>query len=158
MNFAEIKELLELFEAGSIRELDLNQGDLSLYLNKNEESRPMVQETSAPVVAATPVNEVAVPTTVESTPVASAPETSVVEAEGKAVTAPIVGVIYTSSEPSAPAFVKVGDKVAVGDTLCIVEAMKMMNNFEANKDGVVSGIKFESGDTVSKGDVLFLIN
>ena len=157
MNFAEIKELLELFEAGSIRELDLNQGELSLYLNKNEESRPMVQENSAPVVAATSVNEVAVPTTVESTPVASAPETSVVEVEGKAVTAPIVGVIYTSSEPSAPTFVKVGDKVAVGDTLCIVEAMKIMNEIKSDVAGTVTEILIKNEDVVEFGQALFRI-
>ena len=157
MNFAEIKELLELFEAGSIRELDLNQGDLSLYLNKNEESRPVVQETSAPVAVATPVNEVVAPTVIESTPVASAPEAPIVEAEGTAVTSPIVGVIYTSSEPSAPAFVKVGDKVAVGDTLCIVEAMKIMNEIKSDVAGIVTEILIENEDVVEFGQALFRI-
>jgi acetyl-CoA carboxylase biotin carboxyl carrier protein len=137
LNFSEIKELLELFEAGSIRELDLNQGDLSLYLNKNEDSRPVVQESApqAPVAESKPA----------------------VEAEGTAVKSPIVGVVYTSSEPSAPSFVSVGDKVAVGDTLCIVEAMKIMNEIKSDVAGIVTEILIENEDVVEFGQALFRI-
>ncbi|MFW7359622.1 acetyl-CoA carboxylase biotin carboxyl carrier protein [Vagococcus fluvialis] len=155
MNFAEIKELLELFEAGSIRELDLNQGDLSLYLNKNEDSRPVVQESAPQMVAApaqvvpsAPVEAVQAPV-VESKPA--------VEAEGTAVKSPIVGVVYTSSEPSAPSFVSVGDKVAVGDTLCIVEAMKIMNEIKSDVAGIVTEILIENEDVVEFGQALFRI-
>ncbi|MBO0443993.1 acetyl-CoA carboxylase biotin carboxyl carrier protein [Vagococcus fluvialis] len=152
MNFAEIKELLELFEAGSIRELDLNQGDLSLYLNKNEDSRPVVQESAPQMIAA--------PTQIASVEAAQAPVVEskhAVEAEGTAVKSPIVGVVYTSSEPSAPSFVSVGDKVAVGDTLCIVEAMKIMNEIKSDVAGIVTEILIENEDVVEFGQALFRI-
>lgn len=152
MNFAEIKELLELFEAGSIRELDLNQGDLSLYLNKNEDSRPVVQESAPQMIAA--------PTQIASVEAAQAPVVEskhAVEAEGTAVKSPIVGVVYTSSEPSAPSFVSVGDKIAVGDTLCIVEAMKIMNEIKSDVAGIVTEILIENEDVVEFGQALFRI-
>ncbi|WP_288393725.1 acetyl-CoA carboxylase biotin carboxyl carrier protein [uncultured Vagococcus sp.] len=152
MNFVEIKELLELFEAGSIRELDLNQGDLSLYLNKNEDSRPVVQE-SAPQMVATPTQ--IAPVEAAQAPVAESKPA--VEAEGTAVKSPIVGVVYTSSEPSAPSFVSVGDKVAVGDTLCIVEAMKIMNEIKSDVAGIVTEILIENEDVVEFGQALFRI-
>ncbi|MCM2140153.1 acetyl-CoA carboxylase biotin carboxyl carrier protein [Vagococcus fluvialis] len=152
MNFAEIKELLELFEAGSIRELDLNQGDLSLYLNKNEDSRPVVQE-SAPQMVAAPAQIAPV----EATQAPVAESKPAVEVEGTAVKSPIVGVVYTSSEPSAPSFVSVGDKVAVGDTLCIVEAMKIMNEIKSDVAGIVTEILIENEDVVEFGQALFRI-
>lgn len=155
MNFAEIKELLELFEAGSIRELDLNQGDLSLYLNKNEDSRPVVQE-SAPQTVTAPTQVVpSAPVEAAQAPVAESKPA--VEAEGTAVKSPIVGVVYTSSEPSAPSFVSVGDKVAVGDTLCIVEAMKIMNEIKSDVAGIVTEILIENEDVVEFGQALFRI-
>ncbi|MFI3622222.1 acetyl-CoA carboxylase biotin carboxyl carrier protein [Vagococcus fluvialis] len=155
MNFAEIKELLELFEAGSIRELDLNQGDLSLYLNKNEDSRPVVQE-SAPQMVAAPAQVVpSAPAETAQVPVVESKPA--VEAEGTAVKSPIVGVVYTSSEPSAPSFVSVGDKVAVGDTLCIVEAMKIMNEIKSDVAGIVTEILIENEDVVEFGQALFRI-
>lgn len=155
MNFVEIKELLELFEAGSIRELDLNQGDLSLYLNKNEDSRPVVQE-SAPQMVAAPAQVVpSAPAETAQVPVVESKPA--VEAEGTAVKSPIVGVVYTSSEPSAPSFVSVGDKVAVGDTLCIVEAMKIMNEIKSDVAGIVTEILIENEDVVEFGQALFRI-
>ncbi|MBO0428914.1 acetyl-CoA carboxylase biotin carboxyl carrier protein [Vagococcus fluvialis] len=155
MNFSEIKELLELFEAGSIRELDLNQGDLSLYLNKNEDSRPVVQE-SAPQTVTAPTQVVpSAPVEAAQAPVAESKPA--VEAEGTAVKSPIVGVVYTSSEPSAPSFVSVGDKVAVGDTLCIVEAMKIMNEIKSDVAGIVTEILIENEDVVEFGQALFRI-
>jgi acetyl-CoA carboxylase biotin carboxyl carrier protein len=155
LNFSEIKELLELFEAGSIRELDLNQGDLSLYLNKNEDSRPVVQE-SAPQKVTAPTQVVpSAPVEAAQAPVAESKPA--VEAEGTAVKSPIVGVVYTSSEPSAPSFVSVGDKVAVGDTLCIVEAMKIMNEIKSDVAGIVTEILIENEDVVEFGQALFRI-
>lgn len=155
MNFAEIKELLELFEAGSIRELDLNQGDLSLCLSKNEDSRPVVQESASQMVA-TPTQE-APSAPVEAAQAPTAENKPFVEAEGTAIKSPIVGVVYTSSEPSAPTFVSVGDKVAVGDTLCIVEAMKIMNEIKSDVAGIVTEILIENEDVVEFGQALFRI-
>ncbi|HCM88729.1 MULTISPECIES: acetyl-CoA carboxylase biotin carboxyl carrier protein [Vagococcus] len=156
MSFTDIKELLELFEAGSVRELDLKQGDLSLYLSKNETSRQVQQMSPSQPIA------VEVPTASENNPVvkpiiAEAQAQVVPAAEGEVVTSPIVGVIYTSSDPSAPKFVNVGDKVAVGDTLCIVEAMKIMNEIKSDVAGVVTEILIENEDVVEFGQALFRI-
>ena len=159
MNFSEIKELVELFDAGSIRELDLKNDAFSLYLNKNEMSRQTVSQV---VAAPAPIAETV------ATPVAAPVATQDVKAEevsapvsasaGQEVTSPIVGVIYTSSEPKAPNFVSVGDTVKVGDTLCIVEAMKLMNEVKSDKSGKISKVLVKNGDPVKKGDKLFLID
>lgn len=155
MNFTEIKELVELFESGSIRELDLKQGDLALYLNKNESSRPVAQEAAQ--ITAAPVAEVApvVTETVAPTPVVD--NAPVTEAEGEAITSPIVGVVYTANDPASPNFVNVGDKVAVGDTLCIVEAMKIMNEIKSDVAGTITEILIENEDVVEFGQALFRI-
>ena len=152
MSFSDIKELLELFEAGSVRELDLKQGDLSLYLSKNETSRHV-----QPMISAQPI-AVEVPIAPENNPVVKPTIAEVVPVvEGEAVTSPIVGIIYTSSDPSSPKFVNVGDKVAVGDTLCIVEAMKIMNEIKSDVAGVVTEILIENEDVVEFGQTLFRI-
>ena len=161
MNLSEIKELLELFDSGSIRELDLKQGDLALYLSKNETSR-VAQTESINVQQEVPVAPVVQPAVVTQTAsVPSEPEVATKEttdAVGELVTSPIVGVVYTSSDPSAPSFVNVGDKVAVGDTLCIVEAMKIMNEIKSDVAGTVTEILIENEDVVEFGQGLFRIN
>ncbi|MFC6346343.1 acetyl-CoA carboxylase biotin carboxyl carrier protein [Vagococcus carniphilus] len=154
MNFSEIKELLELFESSSIREMDLKKEDLSLYLNKNEMSRQVVTETQAtPKIEKTQPSEAEAPVK-ETVAVTEQPT----EAQGETVNAPIVGVIYTASDPSAPAFVQVGDKVSVGDTLCIIEAMKIMNEVKSDVAGTVTEILIENEDVVEFGQALFRIS
>ena len=154
MNFSEIKELVELFEAGSIRELDLKQGDLALYLNKNETNRQVAQ---APVATKEVVVE-APQAVEETTPAAPAVETKVeTVAEGEAITSPIVGVVYTANDPASPAFVNVGDTVKVGDTLCIIEAMKIMNEIKSDVAGVVTEVLIKNEDVVEFGQTLFRV-
>ncbi|MFW7433377.1 acetyl-CoA carboxylase biotin carboxyl carrier protein [Vagococcus carniphilus] len=154
MNFSEIKELLELFESSSIREMDLKKEDLSLYLNKNEMSRQVVTETQATSkIENTQTSEAEVPVK-ETVSLTEQPT----EAQGETVNAPIVGVIYTASDPSAPAFVQVGDKVSVGDTLCIIEAMKIMNEVKSDVAGTVTEILIENEDVVEFGQALFRIS
>lgn len=154
MNFSEIKELLELFESSSIREMDLKKEDLSLYLNKNEMSRQVVTETQAtPKIENTQTSEAEAPVK-ETVSLTEQPT----EAQGETVNAPIVGVIYTASDPSAPAFVQVGDKVSVGDTLCIIEAMKIMNEVKSDVAGTVTEILIENEDVVEFGQALFRIS
>ena len=154
MNFSEIKELLELFESSSIKEMDLKKEDLSLYLNKNEMSRQVVTETQAtPKIEKTQPSEAEAP--IKETVSLSEQPT---EIQGETVNAPIVGVIYTASDPSAPAFVQVGDKVSVGDTLCIIEAMKIMNEVKSDVAGTVTEVLIENEDVVEFGQALFRIS
>ncbi len=144
MNVSEIKELLELFEAGSIRELDLKQENIALYLNKNEMNRaiPTVKSVDQQL---NPQQEILpnIPP-VETAALVEEP----VEVKGETVNSPIVGVVYTSSEPQAPAFMKVGDKVSVGDTICIIEAMKIMNEVKSDKAGTITEILINNEDVV----------
>ncbi len=80
------------------------------------------------------------------------------EEEGYAVTAPMVGTYYSASSPGSPPFVQVGDRVSEGDTLCIVEAMKMMNQIEAEVSGTIKSIRVQNGDPVEYGQILFVID
>ncbi len=80
------------------------------------------------------------------------------EEEGYAVTAPMVGTYYSASSPGSPPFVQVGDRVSEGDTLCIVEAMKMMNQIEADVSGTIKSIRVQNGDPVEYGQILFVID
>lgn len=154
MDFSEIKELLELFESSSIREMDLKKEDISLYLNKNEMSRQVVTETqTTPIIEKTQMSEAETPVK-ESVTLTEQPTV----AQGETVNAPIVGVIYTASDPAASDFVQVGDKVSVGDTLCIIEAMKIMNEVKSDVAGTVTEILIENEDVVEFGQALFRIS
>jgi acetyl-CoA carboxylase biotin carboxyl carrier protein len=91
-------------------------------------------------------------------PAAEAAAHSEPEEEGFAVIAPMVGTFYSAAAPGAAAFVQVGDRIAVGDTLCIIEAMKMMNQIEADVSGVIKSIRVQNGDPVEYGQILFVID
>lgn len=149
MEFAELKELLAQFDGSSIREFDLNKGEFHLYLSKNEQSVKSSQPVSAP----------AVPVTVESVEAVAAivQPTEVAVEVGQTVDSPLVGVAYLSGAPDEPAFKQVGDTVAVGDTLCIVEAMKIMNEINSDVAGTVAEILIENEDVVEYGQALFRI-
>ena len=148
MNISEIKDLLAQFDASTLREFSYKNNGEELNLSKNQTSS----------VAATPVAPVAAPAAVETpaTPVeeASAPAQA---AEGEVVESPLVGVAYLSPSPEKPAFVSVGDTVKKGQTLLIVEAMKVMNEVPAPKDGVITEILVANEEVVDYGKGLVRI-
>ncbi|WP_314061033.1 acetyl-CoA carboxylase biotin carboxyl carrier protein [uncultured Vagococcus sp.] len=148
MEFAELKELLAQFDDSTIREFDLNNGDFHLYLSKNEQR--VTQPLPVPV-AQPPAVE-----TAEAIPAPVQPAEVAVEA-GQTVDSPLVGVAYLSGAPGEPAFKQVGDTVAVGDTLCIVEAMKIMNEINSDVAGTVTDILIQNEDVVEYGQALFRI-
>ncbi|MBP1041928.1 acetyl-CoA carboxylase biotin carboxyl carrier protein [Vagococcus sp. BWB3-3] len=151
MEFADLKELLVQFDESTIREFDLNKGDFHLYLSKNEQR---VSAQPLPVaVGQTPAVETA---EVISAPVQPADVAVAVEA-GQTVDSPLVGVAYLSGAPGEAAFKQVGDKVAIGDTLCIVEAMKIMNEINSDVAGTVTEILIQNEDVVEYGQALFRI-
>lgn len=147
MEFNELKELMELFSKSDIDELDLQQEKISLKLAKKKETL-----VAAPMAAA------AAPVAVSSaspSPVAAA---AVNEDEGLVfVKSPIVGTFYRSPNPNSEPFVKVGSNVHVGMTLCIVEAMKLMNEIQSDLDGVVVKVLVENGQGVEFGQKLFAV-
>lgn len=156
MDFKELKELLTIFDDSSIREFSLDKDEFNLYLSKNEQGRPVTEPVETP---SQQVLTDVQPVTSQPLPQrdTSGVSQEAVTAEGKTVDSPIVGVIYLSSSPDEPVFKKVGDQVAVGDTLCIVEAMKIMNEITSDISGTITEILIENEDVVEFGQALFRI-
>ena len=161
MNLNEIKDLMAQFDQSSLREFSYKNGQDELQFSKNEAR--IVSEAPAPVplapaaVVASPA--VSAPSTPVESPVAeaSAPAESTVAPEGDVVESPLVGVAYLAAGPDKPAFVTVGESVKKGQTLVIIEAMKVMNEIPAPKDGVVTEILASNEEMVEFGKGLVRI-
>ncbi len=146
MDIRKVKKLIELLDESGIAEIEITEGEESVRISRYSAHAPVA---AAPAVAA--VAPVAAPAAVPA-PV------EVVEDDGFEVTAPMVGTFYSSSSPGAAPYLQVGDRVNEGDTLCIIEAMKMMNQIEADVSGVVKSIRIQNGEPVEFGQVLFVID
>lgn len=143
MDIRKIKKLIELLEESDIGELEIKEGEESVRIsrgNNHLQVAPMMHAYPAMPAPAAPVAPTAAPAPAVE---ASAPVTS-----GHAVKSPMVGTYYASPSPGANAFVKVGQQVKVGDVVCIIEAMKMMNQIEADKAGTIEAILIEDGEPV----------
>lgn len=147
MDIRKIKKLIELVEESGISELEITEGEESVRIHRGGGQ-------AAPVQYAAPVQAVAAPAPAAA-PVAEPSAPSV--PSGHVLSSPMVGTFYRSSSPDAKPFVEVGQKVSVGDTLCIIEAMKMMNQIEADKAGVIKQIMVENQDPVEFDQPLFVI-
>ena len=152
MDIRKIKKLIELVEESGITELEVQEEEGTVRISRAAPAvaPAAVQYAAAPVVAPTPAAAPAQATA------AAAPATSD-ELSGHLVRSPMVGTFYRSPSPEAKAFVEVGQSVKVGDALCIVEAMKMMNRIEADKAGVVKAILINDGDAVEFDEPLIVI-
>ncbi len=148
MDIRKIKKLIELVEESGINELEISEGEESVRISRGG---PVV--AAAPIVHAAPVAAPA-PAAVSSAPVA---EASAPVVSGHIVRSPMVGTYYASASPDSPAFVEVGQHVNAGDTLCIVEAMKMMNQIEADKSGVIKEVLAQNEDAIEFDQPLFII-
>ena len=153
MDLRKIKKLIDLLEESNLAELEIKEGEEIVRLSRIPKG--MVPAVSAPA----PVHQVRVePPAAAPTPAAAtSPSAEPSLPEGHVVTAPMVGTFYASSNPEAPVFVKVGQKVKVGDTLGIIEAMKMFNQIEADKGGTVVAVLGENGQPVEFDEPLFVI-
>jgi acetyl-CoA carboxylase biotin carboxyl carrier protein len=148
VDIRKIKKLIELLEESNLTEIEIVEGEESVRLIRGG------QAYAAPVAAPLPV--IAAPEAVApATPATEEDEDQI--PEGEPVLAPMVGTFYAASGPEAPAFVKLGQTVGVGDTLCIIEAMKMFNQIEADVSGIVVAILAESGQPVEYDQPLFVI-
>lgn len=148
-----INRAVELFQSLGLSEITLKDGDFAIELKRSSASSQLGTPVAAPVAAVVPQ------TAPSAAPTLPAPAPApVAAADGVAVKAPMLGVFYAASAPDAEPFVKVGDRVKKGDILCIIEAMKMMNEITAEADGTVAEIKAENGKIVEFGQVLFLLN
>ena len=143
MDIRKVKKLIELLEASSVDEIEIKEGEESVRISRNKAaSIAMAAPVAAPAMPAPLAPAPAAPVPVPATPEAAAPRTA------NAVTSPMIGTFYRSPSPDAPAFVEVGQSVRAGDVLCIVEAMKMMNQIEADRAGTVTAIHAENGEPV----------
>ena len=157
MDIRKIKKLIELLEESGIAEIEIKEGEEAVRISRMPTgtaamhgmptyAMPMAAPVAAPAPAAA-----SAPAAVEA-PVAARPR-----ANEHVVTAPMVGTFYSASTPGGKAFVEIGDEVKVGQTLCIIEAMKMMNQIESDKSGRVTSIMARNGDPVEFGQPLFVV-
>ena len=147
MDIRKIKKLIELLEESDIAELEIHEGEESVRISRA--SKVAVPQ----VVAAAPMTA---PPAAAPMPETGAPAAEA-EISGHKVTSPMVGTFYRAPTPGAKAFVEVGQSVNVGDTLCIIEAMKLLNQIEADKAGVIKAILVENGQPVEYGEPMFII-
>ena len=146
MDIRKVKKLIELLEESGIAELEIKEGEESVRISR-QTTVTQIAAPAAPVVAAAPVAAAAPP--VPATP-AAAPR-------GHHVKSPMVGTYYGASSPTSEPFVIEGQQVSVGDTLCIIEAMKMMNQIESDKAGTIRKILIENGSPVEFDEIMFII-
>ena len=151
MDIRKIKKLIELVEESGIAELEITEGEESVRIHRGGTS------AAAPVQYAAPIAAAPVAAAPAAAPAAAAEPAAPAEPAGHIVRSPMVGTFYRSSSPGSKAFVEAGQTVNVGDTLCIVEAMKMMNNIEADKSGTVTQILVDNQDPVEFDQALFVI-
>ena len=155
MDLRKLKTLIELVESSGIAELEVSEGEERVRITRTVASVQQQHYAAAPqqIMAAAPV-AMAAAAPVSATPAAPASPAAV---EGHVVKSPMVGTFYRSATPGAKAFVDVGQTVNNGDTLCIIEAMKLLNEIEADAGGVIKAILVENGQPVEFGQPLFII-
>ncbi|HCH24672.1 MAG TPA: acetyl-CoA carboxylase biotin carboxyl carrier protein [Oceanospirillaceae bacterium] len=147
MDIRKVKKLIELLEESDINEIEIKEGEESVRI-----SRSSSVLTAAPVMQAAPA-PVAAPLAAPVAPAAPAAPAI----EGHAVTSPMVGTFYGAPSPGAAPFVQVGQSIKEGDVICIIEAMKMMNQIEADKSGTVTAVLVDDGEAVEFDQVLVTI-
>lgn len=152
MDIRKVKKLIELLEESGIAEIEIHEGEESVRISRNSSSVQTVVQAAAPMPAPAPAPAGSVPAAGEP-----AAEAAPAIPAGHQVTSPMVGTFYRASSPGATPFVEVGQRVNAGDTLCIIEAMKMLNQIEADKAGTVVAILVENGQPVEFGEPLFVI-
>lgn len=156
MDIRKVKKLIELLEESGIAEIEISEGEESVRISRYPPGGPQAPivhyaaPPPAPVYAAAPPSAPIAATAAGATPVATS-------RADHTVTAPMVGTFYASATPGAKPFVDIGSEVSVGDTLCIIEAMKMMNQIESDKSGRVTGVLVKNGEPVEFGQPLFII-
>jgi acetyl-CoA carboxylase biotin carboxyl carrier protein len=156
MDIRKVKKLIELLDESGIAEIEITEGEEAVRI-----SRYPTGAAAAPAPAYMPAPAAPAPLAPApaSTPTEAAePAAAQPEEDGFKVAAPMVGTFYAASSPGAAPYVQVGDQISEGDTLCIIEAMKMMNQIEADVSGVIKSIRVQNGEPVEYGQTLFVID
>jgi acetyl-CoA carboxylase biotin carboxyl carrier protein len=154
MDLRKLKKLIDLVQESGIAELEITEGEEKVKIVKGGEATvtPLAPAAGAPSVGAAAA---AAPATAQAA--APAPAAEPPEADGHVLKAPMVGTFYRAASPEAKVFVEVGQSVKAGETVCIIEAMKLMNEIEADATGVIKAVLVENGQPVEFGQPLFLI-
>ncbi|MDF2182243.1 acetyl-CoA carboxylase biotin carboxyl carrier protein [Neptuniibacter sp. CAU 1671] len=139
MDIRKVKKLIELLEESNINEIEIKEGEESVRISRG---------SSITAVAAAPAPVMAAPAPVAAPAAAAEAAPAAPEFTGHVVKSPMVGTFYRSPSPSSPSFIEIGQSVKAGDVICIIEAMKMMNQIEADKAGVIEAILVEDGQPV----------
>jgi acetyl-CoA carboxylase biotin carboxyl carrier protein len=151
MNLKEIQHLVEIINASDLDEVIIKEGESEITLRRNSSKAQVAYQAAPAVQAVQPVQRAAAPE--QPAPVATpAPASDLLE-----IRSPIVGTFYRSPSPDSPAFVSAGDKIKSGEVLCIIEAMKLMNEIEAEVSGTIVDILVENGQPVEYNQVLFRV-
>ena len=150
MDIRKVKKLIELLEESGVAEIEIHEGEESVRISRYAPSAPLAVSAAAPplpapAAVAPPVGSVAEQPAVKPVP------------EGHTVKSPMVGTFYRAPTPGANSFVEIGQQVSEGDTLCIIEAMKMLNQIEADKSGIIAAILVDNAEPVEYGQALFVI-
>lgn len=154
MDIRKVKKLIELIEESGVAEIEIHEGEESVRISRHPSGGAAVPQVfmQAPPPMAAPAAAPAAPAAAEPE---AAPEPEA--PAGHAVTSPMVGTFYRAPSPGAKPFVEVGQRVNVGDTLCIIEAMKMLNQIESDKAGTIEAILVENAEPVEFGQPLFIV-
>jgi acetyl-CoA carboxylase biotin carboxyl carrier protein len=149
MDLRKLKKLIDLVEESGIAELEITEGEEKVRIARTlPGTQPIVMQQPQQIVAAP------APVAAQAAPVAAAPAAA---PDGHVVKSPMVGTFYRSNSPGGKAFIDVGQSVAVGEALCIIEAMKLMNEIESDAAGTIKAILVENGQPVEYGEPLFVI-
>ncbi|MCK8665630.1 acetyl-CoA carboxylase biotin carboxyl carrier protein [Pseudomonas azerbaijanoccidens] len=152
MDIRKVKKLIELLEESGIDELEIKEGEESVRISRHSKTPAQQYYAPAPMPAPAAAPAAAAPVAAAAPAAPAAPALN-----GTVARSPMVGTFYRKSSPTSPSFVEVGQTVKKGDTLCIVEAMKMMNHIEAETSGVIESILVEDGQPVEYDQPLFTI-
>ncbi len=151
MDIRKIKKLIDLIQESDVAEIEISEGEESVRISRNSSVAPSYAAPAAPAPVAMPAAAPAPAAEAAAQPAETKPN------DANAVRSPMVGTFYRSSSPEAAAFVEVGQKVAAGDVICIIEAMKMFNQIEADRSGTVTAILVENGHPVEFDEPLIVI-
>ncbi|MDP2784739.1 MAG: acetyl-CoA carboxylase biotin carboxyl carrier protein [Sulfurimicrobium sp.] len=150
MDLRKLKKLIDLVEDSGIAELEITEGEEKVRISRYGQQAPQMMHYAAPQhMMSAPAQA--------GLPVAPAVAEEPAQPEGHVVKSPMVGTFYRSSSPDAKSFVEVGQNVTAGETLCVIEAMKLLNEIEADQSGVIKAILVENGQPVEYGEPLFII-
>ena len=157
MDIKEIQNLIKFVAKSGANEVKLEMEDIKITIKTGSERTEVTYTQPAPIMAAPQVIQASTPQVISETPATPAPESKNDDSKYVTIKSPIIGTLYRKPAPDKPLFVEVGSTINVGDTVCIIEAMKMLNQIESDKSGVIKAVVAENAQPVEFNQVLFIV-